>query len=255
MRLWKVFRILLPLLSLVAGIMLGVQTSVMITYSQNPYFPYEHWHKAHAQLGMGSLASTAISMILFYFHSGGIHLIVVKWPPPILFSCEQKTKGNGKIRRHFIPVFWAGMGHSYASWTFFFFTIEPWLGMIPLSTACVFWGALSTFSRKDCRRLIKIGCGSGTYEVLADIVDVSSKGLQIEGEEITYTLDQRDDYTLRGNDRGEDSDDTSYDSNDTSDSDDQSEDSHSSSPGEMEEDQARAVKNPVTTKRNVAWQA
>ena len=148
-----------------------------------------------------------------------------------------------------------GIGHSYASWTFFFFTIEPWLGMIPLSTACVFWGAMSTFGRKDCRRLIKIGCGSGTYEVLADIADVSSKSLEIKGEKITYTLDQRDDYTLHGSDRDEDSDDTSYESNDTSDSDDQSEGGRSPGPGEMEQDRARMVKNPVATKRNVAWQA
>eukprot|EP00945_MAST-04E_sp_MAST-4E-sp1_P003805 g3805.t1 len=113
------------------------------------------------------------------------------------------------------------------------------MGMIPLSAACVFWGAFSTFSRKDCRRLCKVSFGSSTYELLADAADASVKGFEIEGEEkIVYTLDRELRLGLSAGEPVTDEESSEGESIVTTSSEEKSEDSGDSSDGESVEENA-----------------
>ena len=87
-KMYKCLRILMGIISLLAGSLLGLLTSYLVQKKNNPYWPYEPWHRSTEELAWNAAISTVIAVIVFYFHSGNIYLIVVKWPPPRLFSWQ-----------------------------------------------------------------------------------------------------------------------------------------------------------------------
>ena len=127
------------------------------------------WHNA--------ALSTLIAVLAFYFHSGDIYLIVVKWPPPKLFHCQfggiAAKENRMKPKCTYIPIIWLTIGHSYASWVYLFWTIEKSLIILPFAVSCVFCGAFSEFTAKKCRRLIKFGCGRQSYDAFVNCCIIS----------------------------------------------------------------------------------
>jgi hypothetical protein len=216
---YKCLRILMGIISLLAGSLLGLLTSYLVQKKNNPYWPYEPWHRSTEELAWNAAISTVIAVIVFYFHSGDIYLIVVKWPPPRLFSWQYggitEKENRIKTKCTYIPILWLAIGHSFTSWVYLFWTIENALIILPFSVSCIFCGAFSEFTAKKFRRLIKFGCGRDSYEILTGAASSVAIGLAIEGErKINYSLDMEDNPMINYSD-SDDSSDISYDTSDS----------------------------------------
>ena len=214
---------MMGVLSFAGGVLLGLLTAYLVQKKNNPYWPYEPWHHSTTELAWNAALSTLVAVIAFYFHSGDIYLIVVKWPPPKLFDCQfggTATKENRmKPKCTYIPIIWLTVGHSYASWVYLFWTIEKSLIILPFAVSCVFCGAFSEFTAKKCRRLIKFGCGRQSYDMLSTAASSVAFSLAIEGEpDIQYTLDMKPNPVLQYSDSDDDDDEEESFSEDTSES-------------------------------------
>lgn len=216
---YKCLRLLMGVVSLLGGMLLGLLTSYLVQKKNNPYWPYEPWHHSTEELAWNAALSTLVAVVAFYFHNGDIYLIVVKWPPPRLFSWQfggiTEKENKVKTKCTYIPILWLCIGHSFLSWVYLFWTIEHELIFLPFSVSCIFCGAFSEFTAKKCRRLIKFGCGRESYEILTGAASSVAIGLAIEGEgKINYSLDMEENPMINNSDSEE-----SSISEDTSDSD------------------------------------